>query len=176
MSGANFEKLCLINSLLIGFICFLTITHETIFFERWRPKFDQKRFSQFWENHILWMKNMRISINKTKTMVMSRLPPPPPSLITCQGRLLEHVQYFKYLSSMFNDNGKTSAEINLRLPNTGYLYHTVNKKLICKIKIPKEIKTLEFKTLMSQPLRTLMKPGHYIQVTSVPNKDSKWVT
>lgn len=118
----------------------------------------------------LQRKDMIIGINKTITVVISRFSPLQKNhWISCQERLLEQVQHFMHLRSSFSDNKKISAEIRQRVENAGNIYHTINiNKFMCKIQIPKETKTIVFKTIYV-PVRTYGCESQALNISHIRN-------
>lgn len=82
--------------------------------------------------------NMRINIEKTKTMIVG--PTERKHEITIGGKTVEQVSNFKYLGSCISSNGKIDEEINERTATGGKIFNSIKTNFLGKAEIPKDIK------------------------------------
>uniref|UniRef100_A0A146KQ35 RNA-directed DNA polymerase from mobile element jockey n=1 Tax=Lygus hesperus TaxID=30085 RepID=A0A146KQ35_LYGHE len=89
-------------------------------------------------------RSMRVSLEKTKTMVISRQR--SRHEIRAKGRVLDQVREFKYLGVMISEDGKLTNEINARVAAAGKLYQAVNSKFLRKREVTDRTKVSVYKS------------------------------
>ena len=99
-------------------------------------------------NEELRKKNMKINIQKTKTMVIGNSE--EKHSIELDGKYLEQVKSYKYLGVVINRKGNLEEEINERVAKTGRLFNSIKSSLLGKKEIHTRIKT--------EIVRKIMKP------------------
>lgn len=83
-------------------------------------------------NEELRKKNMKINIQKTKTMVIGNSE--EKHSIELDGKYLEQVKSYKYLAVVINSKGNLEEEINERVAKTGRLFNSIKSSFLGKIK------------------------------------------
>ena len=60
---------------------------------------------------------LRVNVNKTKVMAVSRLKVRPNVRITLICQEIEQVKQFRFLGSIISEDGKCDVEVRRRIPN-----------------------------------------------------------
>lgn len=89
-------------------------------------------------------KGMKININKTQTMIVSRHG--NRHNISIGNTSLEQVHKFKYLGSTISEDGKIDIEINERIGAASRLFHSIRNKFLGKREITKKTKLAVYKS------------------------------
>lgn len=82
--------------------------------------------------------NMKINVDKTKSMIISSGN--KVHSIQINGQEIEQVDSYKYLGSIIESNGRIDKEINERMGKAGRIYNTMKTTFLGKREIPKNIK------------------------------------
>lgn len=101
-------------------------------------------------NQELKKKNMKINIQKTKTMVIGNLE--EKHSIEIDGKYLEQVKCYKYLGVVINSKGNLEEEINERVAKTGRLFNSIKASFLGKKEVPSSIKAEIVKKIMKPVL------------------------
>ena len=81
-------------------------------------------------NREITQRGMKINLNKTKTMIISREP--KPHTIRVEGEALEQVDSYKYLGVMIKSNGSLKEEVSQRIGKATNVYHQLGSTFINK--------------------------------------------
>ena len=96
-------------------------------------------------------RNLRINLNKTKTMVIGKED--VEVSIILDGQTIEQVYMFKYLGVKIHRDGKMEADLNDRLESTTKVYYAMSNSFIRKKEISRRTKVTVFKTIF-RPILT----------------------
>ena len=87
---------------------------------------------------------MKISVEKSKTMVLTRGEREGKGIIKIRGQNLEIVESFKYLGSELMENGRLDMEISKRIQQGNAFYQSV-RNLVWRKEVPMKCKEVMYK-------------------------------
>ena len=93
-------------------------------------------------------KGMMINVNKSKVLQITKNKEERRQcMIKMNGENLEFVDQYKYLGTIFSNNGKINEEIKNRIKLTTNVYYQLNRTIIGKPKISRGTKLQIYKTI-----------------------------
>ena len=93
-------------------------------------------------------KGMMINVNKSKVLQITKNKEERRQcMIKMNGENLEFVDQYKYLGTIFSNNGKINEEIKNRIKLTTNVYYQLNRTIIGKPEISRETKLQIYKTI-----------------------------
>ena len=95
---------------------------------------------------------MKVSTEKSKTVVMSREKKKGRGTIKLNGKILEEVKTFKYLGSVITEDGKITEEIGKRIQQANSFYQGV-RGILWNRDVPKKCKKILYSTY-DEPILT----------------------
>ena len=107
-----------------------------------------------WEEK-LKEKGMQVNPNKSKVMHIhkdKKDPNPTSHNFTMNGQMLEIVDQYKYLGTIFTQNGKINQEVKHRISQSSKIYYQINKTVISKKEVDTKTKLQVYNSIYQPTL------------------------